>query len=144
MTRDVDIETRYRNGETLQKIGDSYGISRERVRQILARKGITKDDGGKTVEMRKRVDVEKIKELRSEGFNATDIYDILGVAGAVVRKYIKIAEVPKWDGKKRQCQKCGIVDDISNFYRVKSGGYVVYLHKPCRNEYMKQWHKGRK
>lgn len=144
MTRDIDIENRYRSGETLQKIGTHYGISRERVRQILSRKGITKADGGKIVEMQKRIDVDKIKELRAEGFNAMDIYDILGVAGSTIRKYIKIAEVPKWNGEKRKCGKCGMIDDIANFYHIKNGEYYIYLHKPCRNEYMKEWNRRRK
>ena len=34
-SRDSDMIERYRKGETLKQIGDSYGITRERVRQIL-------------------------------------------------------------------------------------------------------------
>lgn len=35
--RDLDIIERTKNGEALQSIGDSYGISRERVRQLVQR-----------------------------------------------------------------------------------------------------------
>jgi DNA-directed RNA polymerase sigma subunit (sigma70/sigma32) len=36
--REEDIRELRRQGETLQQIGDKYGISAERVRQILLRK----------------------------------------------------------------------------------------------------------
>lgn len=39
----------YRDGSTLQEIGNEHGISRERVRQILARNGVSSDEGGATV-----------------------------------------------------------------------------------------------
>lgn len=37
--RDIDIVRRYAAGETLQEIGDRFGISRERARQIVAKIG---------------------------------------------------------------------------------------------------------
>lgn len=38
--RAADMRARYQSGETLQAIGDSYGITRERVRQILRKTGV--------------------------------------------------------------------------------------------------------
>lgn len=38
--RNTEIVRRYREGETMEAIGDDYGISRERVRVILARAGV--------------------------------------------------------------------------------------------------------
>jgi hypothetical protein len=44
----------YRLGYTLQQIGEHFGISRERVRQIMtARKGIRAKDGGQTVQAKR-------------------------------------------------------------------------------------------
>jgi hypothetical protein len=36
----------YRTGATLQEIGDRYGVSREAIRLVLARYGVTRRDGG--------------------------------------------------------------------------------------------------
>lgn len=38
--RDAAIAARRRSGETLQSIGDEYGLTRERVRQICQREGV--------------------------------------------------------------------------------------------------------
>lgn len=44
------MATLYREGQTLQQIGDRFGISRERVRQIITKyEGITAKDGGRHV-----------------------------------------------------------------------------------------------
>jgi hypothetical protein len=40
---------RYKKGETLQSIGESYGVCRERIRQILSRYGINGYHGGATL-----------------------------------------------------------------------------------------------
>jgi len=43
--------TAYRSGKTLQEIGNAYGITRERVRQILKLKGVSYENGrGKVVQ----------------------------------------------------------------------------------------------
>lgn len=39
--READMAQAYKAGETLSGIGGRYGVSRERVRQILARSGLT-------------------------------------------------------------------------------------------------------
>jgi len=44
--RITDMSAMYTHGNTLQQIGEKYGISRERVRQLLARIGICADQGG--------------------------------------------------------------------------------------------------
>lgn len=46
MEREAHCIDLYRSGKTLQEIGDVYGVSRERIRQILARAGVTRSEGG--------------------------------------------------------------------------------------------------
>ena len=41
-----DLVSRYSAGESLQAIGSDYGVTRERVRQLLSKRGINKTNGG--------------------------------------------------------------------------------------------------
>lgn len=47
--RAAEFAARYKAGETLKQIGDSHGLTRERVRQVLALRGIDRTDGGQFV-----------------------------------------------------------------------------------------------
>jgi DNA-binding CsgD family transcriptional regulator len=53
-SRDLAMSALYRDGKTLQEIGTAFGITRERVRQILSKKfGIFRCDGGQSVKAAK-------------------------------------------------------------------------------------------
>lgn len=60
------------SGKTLQEIGAEYGVSRERVRQILASLGVSRMDGGGTIKCFKKigdkVDVARAKAVRQEAY----------------------------------------------------------------------------
>lgn len=62
--RDVERQERmvslYREGSTLEKIGQSFGLTRERVRQIIAAAGVTRNDGGMHIASRQRQERRKI------------------------------------------------------------------------------------
>jgi hypothetical protein len=45
-SREETMCTMYREGRTLQEIGDRFGITRERVRQLIRPLGVTRADGG--------------------------------------------------------------------------------------------------
>lgn len=53
----------YCSGKTLQEIGDGFGVSRERIRQVLAQLGITSDQGGRTI---KQIPLKKIRLAEEE------------------------------------------------------------------------------
>lgn len=59
--RNADIESRYRNGETLQDIGTVYSLTRERIRQILVKRGVTASNGGISVKVQRK-QAEKLAE----------------------------------------------------------------------------------
>ena len=54
IARSARIVALYRTGQTLQEIGDGYGISRERVRQIVSKYGVTAREGGEHARMERR------------------------------------------------------------------------------------------
>lgn len=41
-----EMVSRYKRGETLEQIGSRFGVTRERVRQLVKQAGITRKDGG--------------------------------------------------------------------------------------------------
>lgn len=65
--RAADMRLRYENGETLEAIGARYGVTRERVRQILTgRFGTRAKDGGQSeISRRKRREFQKKRDGRS-------------------------------------------------------------------------------
>ena len=57
----------YREGKTLREIGILFGVSRERIRQIISALGVTRKDGGQTIganETRARKKAEKERLFR--------------------------------------------------------------------------------
>lgn len=61
-SRDTNICNMYVSGITLQAIGDKYGVTKERIRQIVKLYGITGKDGGRTTRARERARVKAIKD----------------------------------------------------------------------------------
>jgi hypothetical protein len=53
--RDAKFIELYKEGKTLDEIGKQYGLTREGVRQRLAKMGITKEDGGSAIRMFKKI-----------------------------------------------------------------------------------------
>lgn len=63
-TRALEMSALYRQGVTLNEIGARYGITRERVRQLMTEFGVTRADGGATVKAAKN------REARIERLNS--------------------------------------------------------------------------
>jgi len=76
--READMLRRYAQGETMQEIGDDFGLSRERVRQILKRLNVTADD------MRERR-YRMATALYKGGLTATEAAKRAGVHPALFR-----------------------------------------------------------
>jgi hypothetical protein len=49
-----DVQQRYKKGSTLQDIADVYGVTRERVRQVLHKAGVSRQDGGGSLRARQK------------------------------------------------------------------------------------------
>jgi len=62
--RNIQMASQYQAGNTLQEIGDRYGISGERVRQVIAKLGMNKKNGGKAIIVKKRRIQEDLNKRR--------------------------------------------------------------------------------
>lgn len=62
--RTIDtLKMLYGEGKTLEQLGYFLGVSRERIRQVLDREGISAQDGGQTVRKNKRIGFLKAARL---------------------------------------------------------------------------------
>lgn len=83
--RAEEMRQRYEGGETLLQIGHRYGLTRERVRQILAAKfGTTARDGG---------NAERARRNRREKYKGRDARS-MRAWGCSYAQYIKILKHP--------------------------------------------------
>ena len=64
--RERHIIKAYKSGKTTAQIAPKYGVTRQRIQQILSRNGIGRDDGGVSVTARKRE--EKVLRNRDSRF----------------------------------------------------------------------------
>lgn len=109
LIRAADMRQRYENGETLIQIGARYGVTRERVRQILTRDfGIGARDGGKAeMGRRKRRELQKKRDARSQK-----------MWGCSHREYLRILKRPDkptfayW-GQQKNARRRGIGWEIN-------------------------------
>ena len=71
----------YRQGVTLEKIGAQFSLTRERVRQILAKRGVAGDDGGKRAQIAmaggRAVDRKRTEKRRQQELLWGVSYDLL-------------------------------------------------------------------
>lgn len=65
--RDEAFIEAYKNGKTLDEIGAEWGITRERVRQRLAKFGITREHGGQAIKSFLKADDRVAKEKEKIG-----------------------------------------------------------------------------
>ncbi len=78
--RNAEIAQRIANGETLKAVGESYGLTRERVRQIANRFGVT--DRAYNVEADKRFKI--LSKLAEEGLSREEMAKRSGYSYGIV------------------------------------------------------------
>lgn len=90
------MEAMYRAGKTLAEIGDLYGVSRERVRQILSKyRRMSADDGGQAI--RAKIDRER-KRAQKEA----ECYRNRGCSTAQLRQLRSIGREMRKSGQSRE------------------------------------------
>jgi len=98
LRRAVEMAERYHKGDTLDAIGKDYGLTRERVRQILRQYGV------ESLGLRQRPETiqarAQIEELATQGMPVRDIAAKVGVSEPGVYQHlsrcgIKASKAPK-------------------------------------------------
>lgn len=72
--RRLSMAFMYKQGKTLQEIGDAYGITRERVRQLIKALGLSGKDGGIRVSSGKKVSSKKAATLKRKNIHTQKYY----------------------------------------------------------------------
>jgi hypothetical protein len=93
-------------GLTLQQIGDQYGVTRERVRQIVARHGLTRDARGVAVRKQHRNDSKRAQSKAKREARVMSLY------GCDYETLIRINEAT--NTKQRGCLAMRYVDQLRN------------------------------
>lgn len=70
-TRHDQIVALYQSGKTLQEIGDTFGVTRERIRQILRVNSVPAIEGGATVR-REKVRARKVSAAEQQCLRVSD------------------------------------------------------------------------
>lgn len=102
----VRIEALYRSGKTLAEIGQEYGITRERVRQILRKAGVPSFGLRPFVGVRQSIasqNADKVISLAEGGATVMDITREIGCCPASVRSFLRhhgVKETPAKPGAK--------------------------------------------
>lgn len=87
ITRTEKMAELYRSGKTLQQIGDMYSVSRERVRQILAPLGFSRESGGSYV--RSERILTQVRSFHDQGCNLEQIAEKTGISSHSARHYLQ-------------------------------------------------------
>lgn len=97
--RDAAIIAQYRSGMTMEQVGAAHGFTRERARQILARHGLTRRDGGQSVlSGQRKTAAEQAREarcVRKWGLSLQEFTDHVerwgntGVRGSPMHRYME-------------------------------------------------------
>lgn len=65
--RAAAMERYFRQGESLERVGQRFGVTRERVRQILQERGVTRDQGGEALQaLRREAERKKARQQRQQ------------------------------------------------------------------------------
>ena len=92
--RNQQIVERYLEGFSLTEVGEEFGITRERVRQILLTKGITQRHGGTKRREAHETQIQAAYQQVLEGKSAKDVAEIFGLTPESLRDNLRRRGLP--------------------------------------------------
>lgn len=136
------ILEKYKNGSTAQEIGDEYGISRERVCQIIRREDKSAIRGRGPIAG--EINEDMAISLRLKGKTLKEIALTLGVhtSDKRLRNILRDIKKPEKDYSFIRCPKCNLVKPRDMFYKcsTQKRGVQAYC-KVCMDAAHKEYNK---
>ena len=133
--RNEKIAEMYQQGKTLQEVGNEFGLTGERVRQILNKIGVgTRDRLAKTD--LDEAEMEELKVMLGEGLTLKKISERFGMQACVISDLIKAEGLTKtyvprvsWDYKKAEEEYLSGVPltEIARRHGLSSYNMIVYV-----------------
>lgn len=138
LTRNQQIIQMFKDGYTLEEIGQEFGISRQRVQQITSREGVTGEQAGynKKIEKSKtkkcKVDVCKTNAIGVHGYCSKHYHRVLKYGDPTpqfkVKKFVDHDGVCFVEGCDRPFKANGLCNSHRySFYRYKQKGEIKDL-----------------
>lgn len=119
VARNDDIKARYLEGETLHALGSAYGITRERVRQILVKQGIEGFDGGAFIRW-ERQRLEKLENkidhcMAKYGCTPDEFSDLRRMGREMMKNGVARDKTPigAYRNRMHNCTQYGIPFDLT-------------------------------
>lgn len=143
--RNKKIASSYISGLSLRELGRMYGLSFERIRQILAEMKIQPHNQNykKSQFMQNKINLDLIKEERQKRTSWKKICSMLNISFVSLTKYVDVHSFNFVSESMRFCKKCNMFDKLDNYYVTSSKkngkSYVVYIHKSCNKRYQSDW-----
>lgn len=152
--RNNKIISSYESGTTMVYLAKTYGVSKQRIDQIVKRAGVYRKSS-QQVAVAKNMNL--IRDMRARGAMLSEIATTIGVSVCHLMKHVDLSSMPKYgvtDGL-RHCPMCNRNLPVTDFYRSNKNVFGAYC-KECMdsrhskyakanrehiNEYARQWRK---
>lgn len=134
--RNKEMAKYYLSGLSLDEVGAKYGISRQRVKQIMERMNLHREPAT-TIRIKKKIKDIDISELRNNGISIVEIVKQMGTSPETLKKYVDITKYPKYSKGMKPCRICGVIKPFSEFAQNKQNtlsGCVSAYCKECVNK----------
>lgn len=137
--RNKAMQKDYLSGIPITEVGIKYGISRQRVSQLMQRLN-AKREYAPVFNLKRKLKNTDLEELRNSGETLEAVSQKLGVRPKTLKKYVDMTKYPKYAKGMKPCRKCGIVKPFSEFSKNKQLSFSGGVHSYCK-ECISKYHK---
>jgi hypothetical protein len=131
----------YLNGSTLKSLGEKYGVSKQRIHQVINDLDVHRN----RIKREVNIDLEIIKEFRWLGLSWSEISKSTNIPIQDLYTKLDTKSLPLYGGTHKKCTVCQEVKPVTEFYPRKKGEKLLDSRcKKCNYESMVSYAKIRK